>query len=529
MMIAGTLDRKDSSTSEQAIRALDQGKTSNHYYNGRVLVLKANQMDRFRHGNWVDSIKYDYDLALNEAYRTGEPPFISQICEACGSSMAAIQEIELAATYYLKAEEINEDPANKIRNPCSACIPLGEILYHTREYEKSIYYIRKGLEYLRDTTASNYYYRIRYFNTIGQAYQQLGKLDSTIVYYRRSMAEAQKSRDSTWIGINFGYIGQYFFLKKDYASAKPLLEKGYQISKRFETNIAAYLLHWLARIDLIEGRKDSALIKLKESIGSLERSGLFPFQQRNFLQSIYYLMADAYRAIGKTDSFYHYFGLYSALHDSLERVAAFSSMKISQLRIDNEKNYFAVREISQKEEAAVMTRNLIMAGIILIAVIVLLMLNRSRANLAMKEKMATADVAAAKDQLQLFTQNILEKASLIERLQLQLRDKELTTEQQQLIQDLSNHTILNDEDWNRFRVLFEKIYPGFFARLRATAADITLAEQRMAALTKLQLTTKQMASMLGISPNSVNKTRQRIRQRFHLPTEAKVEEFILNL
>ena len=234
-------------------------------------------------------------------------------------------------------------------------------------------------------------------------------------------------------------------------------------------------------------------------------------------------------AAGKTDSFYHYFDLYTAVHDSLDRVATFSSLKISQLRIDNEKDYRALKEIRQQAEAAAATRNFIILGIILIAIIILLFMNRARTNLAMKEKMAKADITAAKEQLQLFTQNILEKVILIESLQQQLHNNALNKEQQQSIEILSNQTILTDSDWHTFRTLFEKIYPGFFSRLKVAASDITIAEQRMAALTMLQLTTRQMASMLGISPNSVSKTRQRMRQRFNMPADANVEDFILNL
>jgi DNA-binding CsgD family transcriptional regulator len=43
--------------------------------------------------------------------------------------------------------------------------------------------------------------------------------------------------------------------------------------------------------------------------------------------------------------------------------------------------------------------------------------------------------------------------------------------------------------------------------------DITPAEQRMAAFSRLHLNTKQMASMLGISPDSVYKIKQRLRKR----------------
>jgi len=48
----------------------------------------------------------------------------------------------------------------------------------------------------------------------------------------------------------------------------------------------------------------------------------------------------------------------------------------------------------------------------------------------------------------------------------------------------------------------------------------------MAAPTRLQLTTRQMASMLDISVDSVHKTRQRLRKRFNVGADANVEEYI---
>ena len=66
----------------------------------------------------------------------------------------------------------------------------------------------------------------------------------------------------------------------------------------------------------------------------------------------------------------------------------------------------------------------------------------------------------------------------------------------------------------------------FFQRLKNAAADITVAEQRMAALTRLQLSTRQMAAMLGISVDSVYKTKQRLRKRFNIAADANMEEFI---
>ena len=51
----------------------------------------------------------------------------------------------------------------------------------------------------------------------------------------------------------------------------------------------------------------------------------------------------------------------------------------------------------------------------------------------------------------------------------------------------------------------------------------------MAALTRLHLSTNQIASILGISANSVYKTKQRLRQRLNIDAEASIEEAIAKM
>lgn len=98
-----------------------------------------------------------------------------------------------------------------------------------------------------------------------------------------------------------------------------------------------------------------------------------------------------------------------------------------------------------------------------------------------------------------------------------------------MINEISRQTILTEEEWENFKQLFEKVHPGFFIRLRERSRDTTLAEQRMAALTRLNLTTRQMASMLGISVDSVHKARQRLRQRLQFSAETTLEETLSSI
>jgi len=149
--------------------------------------------------------------------------------------------------------------------------------------------------------------------------------------------------------------------------------------------------------------------------------------------------------------------------------------------------------------------------------------------MAQEKLLMEQEVASAQDQLRLFTENVIEKTNLIEKLEMQVKGKEVTSEQHSIISELTQQTILTEQDWYKFRSLFEKIYPGFFIKLKDRFPDITVAEQRMAALTRLHLTTKQIASMLGISLDSVHKSRQRLRQRFQVGAETNLEELVANL
>ena len=56
---------------------------------------------------------------------------------------------------------------------------------------------------------------------------------------------------------------------------------------------------------------------------------------------------------------------------------------------------------------------------------------------------------------------------------------------------------------------------------------MTPAEIRMAALIKLQLSAKEMASILGISTISIYKSRQRLRQRVGVDTDDRLELLLL--
>lgn len=91
---------------------------------------------------------------------------------------------------------------------------------------------------------------------------------------------------------------------------------------------------------------------------------------------------------------------------------------------------------------------------------------------------------------------------------------------------LYNSRILTDADWELFKNYFERGNPGFLIRLRSGFPKLSSAEERLLLLLKLNFSSHEVASTLGISKEGVKKGRQRLRKRLGLRPEDDLEQFI---
>jgi len=94
------------------------------------------------------------------------------------------------------------------------------------------------------------------------------------------------------------------------------------------------------------------------------------------------------------------------------------------------------------------------------------------------------------------------------------------------IEFLSNSTILTDEAWDKFKQLFEQVYPGFIVRLNQHLPNLTPSEIRLLTLTKIKLSTRQMAATLGVSPDTIKKSRHRLRKKMDISQDESLDDII---
>lgn len=152
------------------------------------------------------------------------------------------------------------------------------------------------------------------------------------------------------------------------------------------------------------------------------------------------------------------------------------------------------------------------------------LLNVEKELLAKEKQRADEEKAFQEKELTSFTQSLREKSAIIENLRNDIEKRTATdnstppnhskeTGVDDFLHQLTLETILTEEQWRSFRLKFERVHYGFFQKFSKFVPDATESELRLAALTKLNMTNNEIASMLGISPESVTKTRYRLRKK----------------
>lgn len=94
------------------------------------------------------------------------------------------------------------------------------------------------------------------------------------------------------------------------------------------------------------------------------------------------------------------------------------------------------------------------------------------------------------------------------------------------VNSLVRDSIKGDDEWTRFKIHFDSVHPDFFTKLKNISAELTENDLRLCAYLRIGMRAKDIASMLSVSPASVNTNRYRIRKKLGLEKDDSLDDFI---
>jgi DNA-binding CsgD family transcriptional regulator len=84
-----------------------------------------------------------------------------------------------------------------------------------------------------------------------------------------------------------------------------------------------------------------------------------------------------------------------------------------------------------------------------------------------------------------------------------------------------------DQQWEVFEKHFENVYEEFLKRLKAKYPDLTPREMKLCAYLRLNISSKEIATLMNISTRGVEISRYRLRKKLNLDHDINLTEFIM--
>lgn len=93
---------------------------------------------------------------------------------------------------------------------------------------------------------------------------------------------------------------------------------------------------------------------------------------------------------------------------------------------------------------------------------------------------------------------------------------------------VSNH-INSENEWEAFKIHFEKVHPNFFQKLKGMHPNLTSNDLKLCSYIRINLSIKQMAEMTAVLPDTIKTSRYRLKNKLRLEDSQNLDEYIASV
>ena len=420
---------------------------------------------------------------------------------------------------------------------------FGDHYHQFEDYRKALYYLEQATAYPNQQLTKPYIN----LNTLGMAYQRLKEYANAEQVFRRVIEVAKKANNTAYVGIGIGNLGNTLRLSGQNQRALPYLYADLALNETTVPENSAITCLYIAKalIALDSTAKAKTFIARSKQLRPDWVSTNYPINYYE-AQTLYHKKTGDYRRAAA------YLDSMVLLKDSLRTVFSSKILTNAENSINAEQYLSEMRQVETEKRYAIDIRNGMLLALLIFGLAVVYALNQKRRTLqqeqqlqAERRKQAETQLTYAQAQLDQYIDSLKSKNDLIEQIsgELVAARRESTdrndgdaafrpsdSAQHDRITTLLDSVILTDKDWLRFRQLFEQAHPHFFEKLHQAQPDLTPAEVRLLTLLKLDIPTKEMGFMLGVSAESVRKSRYRLRKKLdNLQADTRLRSLIEQL
>ena len=513
-----------------------------------IATVPLEEIARYRPDSAYLMLKEQLSLQQSKGNRRLE----AQVFRQMGQVLFRMGSYPQAVTQLLEADRIFRalDQSEALAENSNI---LGAVYYYNKQSAESLERFHEAL---------TIYHRTRNGAGLSDTYAHIGhwhekqrQPDSALYFQRRALEFARLSRNHTAEARIYEHLGSVYEDLEVFDSARHYYEAS--LARYRSLGLRAEqvgVVNNLGDIFSKTGHPAQGLAYAREasSLAWLE-------QDKYQMQSAYRDIAECFRDLGRLDSAYIY------LEKSRELVQEIYTSD-NQRQIALLQTLYAVEqknaEITQLN-AGRKVDHIALIAIFLVALLLGLLglVVNSRQKLKIRNEQALNEQqqrihAAEKDLMEsALRMKKMEEEGLKQELDIRSRElsshilhlvqknevmEEIRTGLQEIIKDdrrdqkkqlrqLLNKiqvSFAQDDYWNEFRLIFDKVHESFFTNLNRYCPELTPSEVRLLALVKMDLSSADTAKLLGVTMDSLRVMRYRVKKKLRITPDDSLQHFV---
>lgn len=429
---------------------------------------------------------------------------------------------------------------------------LGLVYYHIRQPDVAFEKHKKALQLYE---ASHDLKGVAYtYGCIGRLYEKKQSYTEALAFQHKALAWYKKVNDLRGTATILENIGSIYEDREKYDTAQSYFLRSLKLNEDTRDSLSMIVnLNNLADVYRKTGRNEPAIAFSTRALQLALR-----LNDKYQVTSAYKDLSKVYNQAGRYQEAYNNLEKGRTLYEELYGEETRRQVALLQTLFELERKNNEIRVLESDQQLNSVIKISLVSGIILLVSLAAAIISRQRLKIRQDK-----EIIELKESQQKLMQAELENAHLHEQQlqhQLENKSKSLTAHtlhiisKNKMMEDirgklqeahqedfkdqrkkitglikLIDHNFVQDKDWDDFRNIFEQVHQHFFDQLQKVSPDLTSADIRLAALLRLNLPSKDISTILGISPDSLRISRYRLRKKLKLNQGDSLTNFILNI
>ena len=557
-------------------------KSLNQAKNADKIRLYLQIADGYLNQHRLDSAKYYVNQAVTYAKSTGHTKWLAKIYYKAGDIQYYAGQYEQANQTYKQAQNVSLKYGDTLTF-VDLLIERGYIYMAWQKNDSTLLLMNQAINLSQKINYPKGLARASL--VIGNIYHGLNQYQKALEFYQKTLKAAQKISNQKGIGIAYENIGMCYLdlhqddaaienLKKSIAILHNLPDTQIQIGNAYDDLAIIYARkgdkkhsrqYYTKALNIFKKNGNKEDIAIGYNVIAECLSDLGNYAESNqyldsaiaiaknikfglMLQKSYKSYAENLKHLHRYNQAYTYLTKHNQVKDSLQSAQFHKQLAEMDVKYQSLEKQHHIAELEHKRKLdQAHFRILLVSGISLILLLLI------GAYIILQKRQKQKEIAELELEKSRIHSQSLDK-------QLELKNRQLTSHALNMIQknllltNLSDnitdiiheaeshtksqlkrlkkevHYYLNSEkDWDTFKMYFEQINRDFTKKLKQINPDLTQNDIRLATLLKLNMTNKEISSILNITYQSVRNAQHRLKNKLGLDNHTELRDFLNTL